>query len=101
MATRPLRFTDAGAWREWLEANHATATEAVVFLTMKAVPGGLHYEEALEEALCFGWIDGTGHAHDTQRVTLRFSPRKPDSVWSESNRNRVRLLMRAGRGSEP
>ena len=92
-----LRLSGRGAWHTWLEANHASATEAVLVLSKKAVPGGLHYEEALEEALCFGWIDGKLRAHDATTFLLRFSPRKADSIWSESNRERVTRLVREGK----
>lgn len=92
-----LRFRDARAWRAWLEAHHATQTGAVVLLSKKSVPQGLHYLEALEESLCYGWIDGTGHAFDETRFALRFSPRRPKSVWSASNRDRVTRLIREGR----
>jgi len=51
---RVLRFRGRAEWRRWLEARHATETEAWLLLSKKAVAGGLHYEEALEEALCFG-----------------------------------------------
>ncbi len=97
MAHGPLRFRDVAAWRAWLEAHHAKAGEAVLFISKKSTPGGLHYEEALEEALCYGWIDSKGRAHDAARFTLRFSPRKPDGIWSLSNRKRVNRLLRAGR----
>ncbi len=92
-----LRLRGVLAWRRWLEANHAGATGAVLLISKKAVPDGLHYEEALEEALCFGWIDGRLHAHDPEHFALRFSPRRPESIWSGSNRDRATRLVKAGR----
>ncbi len=94
---RILRFRGRADWRRWLETHHATETEAWVLLSKKAVAGGLQYEEALEEALCFGWIDGKLRAHDAAGFALRFSPRKPGSPWSESNRDRATRLIRDGR----
>ena len=92
-----LRFLDALAWRRWLEAHHASSSGAVLLISKKATPDGLHYEEALLEAICFGWIDSKGRRHDADRFTLRFSPRKPEGIWSLSNRKRVNRLIRAGR----
>ncbi len=68
-----------------------------MFLSKKSVREGIHYIEALEEALCFGWIDGKLRAHDARRFVQRFTPRRPDSLWSASNRERVERLRRAGR----
>ncbi len=97
MAGEPLTFRSPAEWRAWLERHHANAAEAVLLISKKSTPGGVHYEEALEEALCFGWIDSKGRAHDAERFKLRFSPRKPDGIWSLSNRKRVNRLLRAGR----
>ncbi len=93
----PLQFHNRAEWRAWLEEHHAEDKEAVLYVSKKAVRSGIHYEEALEEALCFGWIDSKGRAYDAERFTLRFSPRKPDGIWSLSNRERVNRLTRAGR----
>ncbi len=97
MGAEPLQFKDRSEWRRWLEAHHATATEAPLFISKKSTSEGIHYLEALEEALCFGWIDGRLHSHDARRFVLRFSPRKADSVWSKANRERVQRLTRDGR----
>lgn len=100
MSQPVLRFVDAVHWRRWLEAHHATATEAVLLLAKKDVPRGLHYPEALEEAICFGWIDGKLRAHDAERFVQRFSPRRPESIWSEANRKRATRLRKEGRMTE-
>jgi uncharacterized protein YdeI (YjbR/CyaY-like superfamily) len=92
-----LRFRAPKEWRRWLETNHATEREAQLVIAKKATAGGAHYLEALEEALCFGWIDGRIHAHDAGSFLLRFSPRRADSFWSEANRDRVRRLIRDGK----
>ena len=98
---RHLRFRDRAEWRRWLEEHHATETGVWLLLSKKAVAGGLHHMEALEEALCFGWIDGRLRSRDARTFALRFSPRKPDSVWSESNRERATRLVREGRMRPP
>ena len=80
-------------WRRWLAANHGAVPEAwVVFYKKTAQRAGrptLTYEHAVEEATCFGWIDGLKRRVDDQRYAHRFTPRKPDSRWSESNRARL------------
>jgi len=97
MTVKALQFRNAAEWRAWLERNHDAAAEAILFISKKATPAGIHYDEALEEALCFGWIDSKGRAYDAERFRLRFSPRKADGIWSLSNRKRVNRLIRAGR----
>lgn len=97
MAEPVLRLRGVGDWRAWLAVHHRTSTGAVLLVSKKSVPRGVHYEEALEEALCFGWIDGRLHAHDEGHFALRFSPRRPDSIWSASNRDRATRLLKEGR----
>jgi uncharacterized protein YdeI (YjbR/CyaY-like superfamily) len=89
---------DRAAWRAWLEANHATA-RGVWLVTWRPRSGriGLDYEAAIEEALCFGWVDSTGGRVDDERGKLYFAPRKARSVWAASNKARVERLMREGR----
>jgi uncharacterized protein YdeI (YjbR/CyaY-like superfamily) len=89
---------DRATWRVWLEANHATARGAWL-VTWRPRSGrvGLDYEAAIEEALCFGWVDSTGGRVDDERGKLYFAPRKPRSVWAASNKARVERLISAGR----
>ncbi len=89
---------DRATWREWLEANHATARGAWL-VTWRPRSGrvGLDYEAAVEEALCFGWVDSTGGQVDDERSKLYFAPRKARSVWAASNKARVERLIREGR----
>jgi uncharacterized protein YdeI (YjbR/CyaY-like superfamily) len=99
--TRTVRPRTREAWRRWLVANGVRRSEIWLLLAKKAAgPGWLSYEEAVEEALCVGWIDGLAKAWDTRFQALRFTPRKKDSVWSEPNKARVRRLVRAGRMTE-
>jgi uncharacterized protein YdeI (YjbR/CyaY-like superfamily) len=89
---------DRATWRAWLEAHHATA-RGVWLVTWRARSGQptLSYEAAIEEALCFGWVDGTGGHVDDERGKLYFAPRRPRSVWAASNKARVERLIREGR----
>lgn len=90
-----LFFRDRAAWRAWLRANHQRRTEAWVAHVKKGSRRkGLKYEEGVEEALCYGWIDGLVHRLDEDYFLQRYSPRKPRSVWSESNKGRVERLIR-------
>ena len=93
-----VQADDRATWRAWLEANHATA-RGVWLVTWRARSGraGLDYEAAIEEALCFGWVDSTGGRVDDERGKLYFAPRKPRSVWAASNKSRVERLMADGR----
>jgi uncharacterized protein YdeI (YjbR/CyaY-like superfamily) len=87
---------DRASWRSWLEGNHATATGAWLVTWRKGQGPVLDYGEAVEEALCFGWIDSTGGRFDERRTKLYFAPRKTRSVWSASNKERVTRLVAAG-----
>ncbi len=92
-----LTFRDRAAWRAWLAAHHATESEAwLIHYKKGASETGLPYPEAIEEALCFGWIDGPMHPVDAECFALRYSPRRRGSVWSASNVERVERLIRAG-----
>ena len=87
--SEPIFFGSPTEWRAWLEKNHATAKE-VVFGFHKVGTGraGVTYQEALDEALAFGWIDGVRRG-GAEHWTIRFSPRQPRSIWSAVNIRRV------------
>jgi uncharacterized protein YdeI (YjbR/CyaY-like superfamily) len=89
---------DRATWRAWLETNHATGRGAWL-VTWRPRSGrvSLDYEAAVEEALCFGWVDSTGGRVDDERGKLYFAPRKPRSVWAASNKARVERLANEGR----
>ncbi len=88
-------------WRAWLAENHATAQEIWLVIHKKHTnKAGLTYVEALEEALCFGWIDGILKRIDDEKHTIRFSPRRKNSIWSEQNKKRVGRLIQEGRMTE-
>jgi len=91
-------FKSAANFHAWLEANHASATELWVgFYKKDSGKGGITYAEALDEALCFGWIDGVRKRVDELSFTQRFTPRKPKSNWSLINIGHVERLKKAGR----
>lgn len=93
-----LHPKDRTAWRRWLAANHATS-DPVWLVTEKRTTRaeGLDYDAAVEEALCFGWIDSTVNKHDDTHVRQFFSRRKPTSTWARSNKERVERLIADGR----
>jgi uncharacterized protein YdeI (YjbR/CyaY-like superfamily) len=93
-----LLVKDAAEWRSWLEQHHATSPGVWLVLHKK---GGntteLDYEAALQEALCFGWIDGQGKRRDDDSSFQRMTRRDPKSVWSARNVDRIEKLEAAGR----
>lgn len=98
---QPIYFQNRDEWRAWLKDNHATQSEAwLVIRKNKATQPGVFYEEAVEEAVCFGWIDGFMKGAPGDFYYLRFSPRKPGSVWSVSNQQRVERLTAQGKMTE-
>jgi uncharacterized protein YdeI (YjbR/CyaY-like superfamily) len=98
MNTAPVHFRTAAAWRTWLTRHHATARETTLLFHNKASGrGGITYAEALDEALCHGWIDGIVRKVDATSHTRRFTPRRPGSVWSRINVGHVKRLRQAGR----
>jgi uncharacterized protein YdeI (YjbR/CyaY-like superfamily) len=89
---------DRAAWREWLAAHHRERTQVWLVIHKKHVQEpSVSYDEAVEEALCWGWIDGLTNRWDERSYAVRFTPRKPASVWSESNVARVERLIAEGR----
>lgn len=95
-------FASAAGFRKWLAANHARARELVVgFHKKDSGRGGITYAEALDEALCHGWIDGVRHRLDESSYSIRFTPRRPRSIWSRVNIGHVERLRQAGRMAAP
>jgi uncharacterized protein YdeI (YjbR/CyaY-like superfamily) len=90
-------FRSPEAFREWLEAHHDTETEVLVgFYKKHTGKQGMSWSQAVDQALCFGWIDGIGRRVDDERNTIRFTPRKKSSTWSKVNINKVTELERLG-----
>ncbi|HKH44509.1 MAG TPA: YdeI/OmpD-associated family protein [Thermoanaerobaculia bacterium] len=91
-------FPTAPDFRRWLEANHDRVQELVVgFYKKDSGKPSITYSEALDEALCFGWIDGVRKKYGDDGYTIRFTPRKPKSIWSLVNIRKVEDLIQRGR----
>jgi len=99
---KPRSFRTQAHWRAWLEKNHAKVTELTVRLfKVHARDRGIGYREALDEALCYGWIDGIKKSLDADSFTHRFTPRKARSNWSAVNIERAKELIAEGRMCAP
>jgi uncharacterized protein YdeI (YjbR/CyaY-like superfamily) len=93
-----LDLPDGPAWEAWLEANHATAAEAWLRIAKKGSGlDSLSIGEALDGALCFGWIDGRRNGLDDVSFLQRYCPRRPRSSWSQVNVGKVERLLAEGR----
>lgn len=91
-------FASPSDFRTWLKRHHATHTELLVgFYSKGSSLGGVTYAEALDEALCFGWIDGVRRNVDEVSYSIRFTPRKSSSIWSLINVKHVERLLAAKR----
>lgn len=94
--TDPLGPLTRAQWRAWLMQHHAQRTHAWLLSTSRSGAGGsLTYLDAVEEALCFGWIDGTTKRHG-EFTAQRYSPRRPKGNWTELNKERARRMIAAG-----
>jgi len=95
---QPKFFTSPEKFREWLERNHDSATELLIgFHKKSSGKKSITYAEALDEALCFGWIDGVRKSLNETSYMQRFTPRKPRSIWSNINVKHVERLKQEGR----
>jgi len=95
---QPKFFTSPDKFRAWLERNHDGATELLIgFHKKSSGKKSVTYAEALDEALCFGWIDGVRKNLNETSYTIRFTPRKPTSIWSNINVKHVERLQKDGR----
>ena len=94
-----LVVLDAAAWRRWLAANHASSAGVWLRLAKKGMnePTQLRYAEALDEALCHGWIDGQVRRFDDASYRQRFTPRRTRSAWSQNNVANIERLLGEGR----
>lgn len=96
MADDTLELPDGAAWRAWLAEHHGD-TDGVWLVTAKKGAAGVSRDEALEEALCHGWIDGQARSRDDASYLQRYTPRRPRSAWSQRNVEIVRRLTDEGR----
>jgi uncharacterized protein YdeI (YjbR/CyaY-like superfamily) len=94
---KPTFFPTPAAFRAWLEEHHATADVLLVgFHKVGSGKPSITWPESVDEALCFGWIDGIRKSIDEHRYTIRFTPRKPGSIWSSVNIKRAQALIERG-----
>jgi uncharacterized protein YdeI (YjbR/CyaY-like superfamily) len=92
--TEELYFTNRHDWRSWLEKNHETKKDVwLIFYKKHAGKPNITYDEAVEEAICFGWIDSIVKRLDDEKFARKFTHRKPDSNWSESNKKRAHKMI--------
>lgn len=95
--TETVYVPERTAWRQWLSEHHTTAREIWLITYAKSTGRpSIPYLHAVEEALCFGWIDGIAKRMDAERSAQRFTPRRPKSHWTELNKERVRRLIASG-----
>ena len=95
---KEILFRTQAAWRRWLAANHAREAGLWVIFTKPSSPlQSISYSAALDEALCFGWIDSIIRRIDEHRYARKFTPRKPHSDWSEINKKHVKRLVKQRR----
>jgi uncharacterized protein YdeI (YjbR/CyaY-like superfamily) len=93
----PRFFKDQYAFRKWLEKNHAKETELLVgFYKVDSGKPSMTWSESVDQALCFGWIDGIRRSRDDESYTIRFTPRKPTSNWSAINIRKIETLTAQG-----
>jgi uncharacterized protein YdeI (YjbR/CyaY-like superfamily) len=93
-----IYVTTGDEFRQWLVKNHKDKKEIWLIQHKKATKKpSIKYVDAVEEALCFGWIDGLEKSMDAERYALRFSPRRPKSNWTNTNKDRARKLIAEGR----
>jgi uncharacterized protein YdeI (YjbR/CyaY-like superfamily) len=99
---RPVHFETAEAFRAWLAKNHANTEELWIgFYKKSTKKRGTTYAEALDEALSYGWIDGVRYSVNEMSYKIRFTPRKPKSIWSLVNVRHAERLKKAGKMAEP
>jgi uncharacterized protein YdeI (YjbR/CyaY-like superfamily) len=94
---KKILFCDRNEWRAWLEKNYNSETEVwLIYYKVHVQKESIRYNEAVEEALCFGWIDSQVRRIDDERFMQRYTPRRDESNWSASNKARVQKLILQG-----
>ena len=95
---KTFRAKSVENWRDWLAEHHASESKVwLVFYKQQTGVASIDYEDALDEALCFGWVDSLVKRLDDRRYARKFTPRRPDSRWSAKNRQRYEALKASGR----
>jgi len=94
---QPVFFSNQSDFRKWLEKNHSKATELFVgFYKVDSGKPSMTWSQSVDQAICFGWIDGVRKSIDTESYFIRFTPRKPTSIWSAINIKKVEELSKQG-----
>ena len=94
---KTLRVTDRDDWRAWLKKNHDSQREVwLIYYKKHTGKPRIPYDDAVEEALCYGWIDSTVKRNDDEKYAQKFTPRNEKSSWSELNKKRARKMMEQG-----
>jgi uncharacterized protein YdeI (YjbR/CyaY-like superfamily) len=94
---KPIFFSDQYKFRSWLEKNHDKKSELIVgFYKVNSGKKSLTWSESVDQALCFGWIDGIRRSIDENSYCIRFTPRKSSSIWSDVNIRKVAALKKSG-----
>jgi uncharacterized protein YdeI (YjbR/CyaY-like superfamily) len=95
---QPISFTSSKEWRKWLAANHAKSKGIWLrFFKKDSGEKTVTYAEALQEALCYGWIDGQANKYDARSYIQKFTPRRPKSIWSKRNTEIAERLIQEGK----
>ena len=90
-------FATQTEFRDWLEKNHLTQTELLVgYYKVGSKKPSMTWPQSVDQALCFGWIDGVRRTIDSESYCIRFTPRRPNSIWSEINIKKIEELSNAG-----
>jgi uncharacterized protein YdeI (YjbR/CyaY-like superfamily) len=98
---KAVYFENRDKWREWLEINYGKKTGIWLIIYKKnSETTGIKYDEAVEEAICFGWIDSKMKSIDQEKYILKFTPRKNNSIWAENNKVRVDRMIKVGKMTE-
>lgn len=96
-----LFVSDRDEWREWLKENHESKKEVwLVYYKKRTGKASVPYDDSVEEALCFGWVDSIVKKLDKQTFARKFTPRKGESRWSEANKKRVLEMIEEGKMAE-
>lgn len=99
---KTLKVRNSLEWRRWLARHHADEKEIwLVYYKKTSGKSGISYEDSVQEALAYGWIDGQNKTIDDTAYAGRFTPRKPNSNWSATNIARIKQLLAEGRMAEP
>lgn len=101
-AKETLYVTDRKEWRRWLERNHGKTKEIwLIYYKKHSEKPRIPYDDAVEEAICFGWIDSTVKRIDDEKYMQRYTPRRKDSIWSYTNVKRLKKMLDADMMTEP